>query len=273
MEDAGHGHSRRDFMAAAGMTVVAAAGAPPGLAAEPPKPAGKPGTHPHDVGRKFFVGGRVRPFAGNTIIAHLPQQGLGFRTFDSILDIYRDLPACGFGRKVTALPTSSYHMTVFGGANDQQRDRGPWPSDLPHDLPIEVCNRLLAERLAEFRLGCEPVFRMTVDETVPAATASPITLHLRPLDDGEAAKLRLLRDRLAEALKIRSADHDTYRFHITMAYQIDWFTRSETAEYRAALGKWRAAVKRSAPVIALGAPEYCVFNDMFAFERLFTLEA
>ena len=60
-------------------------------------------TGPGDVGRKFEANGRVRPFAGNIIIAHLPQQGPGFAAFDRLLNIYRDLPVCAFARKVTSL--------------------------------------------------------------------------------------------------------------------------------------------------------------------------
>ncbi|MGC1302964.1 MAG: DUF1868 domain-containing protein, partial [Caulobacteraceae bacterium] len=255
--------SRRDFMLAAGL----------GLATAGPADAAQKGVRPSDVGRKFQPDGRVRPFAGNTIISHLPQQGAGFAAFDQLLDIYRELPIRAFARKVTALPTSSYHMTIFGGANDQGRDREPWPEGVPIDAPIERCNAILAERLAGVRLGCDLPFRMVVDDCAPPPHVSPITLHLRPADAGEAAKLKQVRDRIADALKMRAPDHDRYRFHITIAYQIEWFTRAEQAEYEAALLRWRDGLTSAGAVFELGAPEYCVFEDMFAFQRRFALPA
>src|SRR3546814_10770713 len=49
----------------------------------------------------------------------------------ALLDIYREAPAHPFVRKITLLPPSSYHMTIFGGANDKPRERKSWPADLP----------------------------------------------------------------------------------------------------------------------------------------------
>jgi hypothetical protein len=228
--------------------------------------------YPRDVGRKFFADGRPRPFAGNTIISHLPQQGRGYGTFDAFLDIYRDLPVMGFARKISALPCSSYHMTVFGGANDQDRERGPWPGDVPIDTPIVRCNTVMAEHLAGFTLDCELPLRMRVDTDFPGET-SPITVPLQPLDAREAGKLRRIRDKLADILHIRTADHDSYRYHVTIAYQVAWFTADEKREYAAAFQSWRSRLARACPVIELGAPEFCTFRDMFAFERKFLLGA
>jgi hypothetical protein len=222
---------------------------------------------PSDVGRKFYADGRVRPFAGNTIICHLPQQDAGFATFDTLLDIYRDLPAHGFARKLAILPPSSYHMTLFGGANDQERKPGLWPADVPLDTPTSVCDTILGERLRGFKLDCALPFRMRVIDAEPAPHPDPILVDLAPVDSAEERKLRSLRDRFAEVLKIRAPDHDRYAFHISIAYPIDWLTDQEQSEHAAARRRWRSVLKRKIPVVQLGAPEYCTFDDMFAFRR------
>lgn len=227
--------------------------------------------YPPDVGRKFHADGRVKPFAGNTIICHVPQQGPGSKIFDGLLDIYRQLPAHPFAAKVTALPPSSYHMTIFGGANDQDRKPGLWPADLPLDLPMVDCDRLLGERLKAFRLDCALPLRMRVNLAEPAASERPLTIRLLPVDDAEQAKLIRLRDRLSQALEIRSPAHDAYRFHITLGYLCRWLTPAEDADYRRALRTWREDLARRCPVIELGAPEYCTLADMFAFKRQFYL--
>ncbi len=256
--------SRREVLAVAGLALMA----DPARAATQSRPA-----RPKDVGRKFLPDGRVRGFAGNTIICHLPQQGPGYAVFDRLLDIYRDLPTLRFARKVTALPTSSYHMTIFGGANDQGRETQPWPTGVPLDAPIESVNTELARRLAGIRLGVELPFRMVVDDRLPVDRVSPITLPLRPADEREAAKLKQARDRLAEALGMHAPDHDRYRFHITIGYQIEWFTAAEEAEYARALDGWRSHLIGQGVVFDFGAPEYCVFDDMFAFRRQFELQS
>ena len=225
-----------------------------------------PDNTPPDVGRKFFRDGRVKEFKGNTIICHLPQQDAGYRTFDALLGIYRDVPSYAFARKLAILPPSSYHMTIFGGANDLGRKPGLWPDDIALDTPITLCNALLAERLFSFPLDCELPIRMRVD-LAPIVRSSPITVDLKPSDDQELQKLRRLRDRLSDLLRIRAPDHDRYGFHITIAYQIAWFDEAEEDAYAIPRRRWLVRLQQEAPVISFGAPEYCTFNDMFSFRR------
>jgi hypothetical protein len=254
-------HGRRRFL---GLTAAALVGGPligrSAMAEAPP-----------DVGRKFLSDGRVKTFRGNTIICHLPQQGDNAAAFGAILDIYRQAPALSFFRKITMLPPSSYHMTIFGGANDVERKPGLWPSGVPLDAPIEECDRLMGERLKAFRLQCDLPLRMMVDPSDPSDDEGPITIHLKPADETEDAKLRVLRDRLSRSLGIPAHQPDDYRFHITVAYQIDWLTNGEKEEFRQMLRLWKQDIARRSPEIVLGAPEYCTMADMFAFNRRFFL--
>jgi hypothetical protein len=227
---------------------------------------------PPDVGRKFAADGRVLPFAGNTIICHLPQQGAGSEAFDALLDVYRALPGEPWARKVTALPPSSYHMTVFGTANDKARRYPLWPAGLPLDMPMADCDRILGERLRAFRLGDEAgPYRMRVNMESPPAGETPLTVRLLPTDDAVEARLRKLRDRLSDVTGIREPDHDRYRFHITLAYQVAPLTPQEDDAWRRSLAAWKAMIARRAPIITLGNPEYCLLKDMFAFKRQFFL--
>ncbi|WP_343611035.1 DUF1868 domain-containing protein [Novosphingobium sp.] len=260
--------SRRRDILAGGTALLA------GLAARPvwAEQASEGTPLPPDVGRKFTRDGLVMPFAGNTIICHLPQQGPDSAPFDTLLDIYRALPAEPWARKVAVLPPSSYHMTIIGGANQKERRRPLWPADLPLDLPMADCNRILGERLRAFRLGAEAgPYRMRVNPQEPAANERPLTLRLLPFDTAEETRLRRLRDRLATLLAIEDNDHDHYGFHITLAYQFANLTRDEDTAWRAALRRWKAAIIARAPVITLGPPEYCLLEDMFAFKRQFYL--
>ncbi len=249
-------------MVVAGSAVTSALG----QSSLPARPA------PPDVGRKFFANGRVMPFAGNTIICHLPQQGEDAEPFRALLDIYRMLPSHSFARKIAALPPSSYHMTLFGGANDKERRASLWPSGLPLDMPIAQCNRVLGDRLRTFRLGEEGgPYRMRIDLAEPPVDEAPLTIRLLQADEGEAARLRRLRTRLSETLGIRAPDQDQYRFHITLAYLVEWLTDEEKQDFRRTLAGWKDMLATRAPVLMLGAPEYCTLEDMFAFDRQFYL--
>lgn len=254
-------------MAMAGMAVLGSTSA----RAEAPVGQGPAGTFPPDVGRKFHADGRVAEFLGNTIICHVPQQDAGFEVFDHLLGVYRDLPGYGFSRKIAILPPSSYHMTIFGGANDKERKPHLWPADVPFDMPIDECNALMGERLLAFDLDCTLPIRMRVNTAEPANHPQPLLIDLIPVDAQEDQKLRRLRDRLSVALKIRAPDHDRYGFHMSLGYQTGWFSDDEQREYVATRRRWMAQLRTKIDMIEFGAPEYCTLRDMFAFRRRFFL--
>ncbi len=255
--------SRRFFMQGAGLALAGLSSVGAGAVRRSP---------PLDVNRKFAPNGMVIPFGGNTIICHLPQQGPDSAPFNALLDIYRDLPAHPFAHRITATPPSSYHMTIFGGANDKDRRLAVWPAGLPLDMPIATVDRILGDRLKGFDLGMDaPPYRMKVNPVEPAAGEVPLTIRLVPADTETEAKLRKLRNRLADLLGIHAPGHDSYGFHITLGYTINWLSPAENVEFRRALNTWREMLNHRAPVITLGAPEYCLLDDMFAFRRQFYL--
>jgi len=219
-------------------------------------------------GRKFRSDGRVLPFPGSTIICHLPQQGDGFEAFDSVLDIYRELPDHAFSKRLAVLPPSSYHMTIIGTATGADRR---WPPYVPQQASIEECNFLILERLAALKLECALPIRMTVDLN-PQRPQHPISLDLKPLDEQETIKLRHLRKQLADALQLHIPNPDRYTFHLSVAYQMDKMTPEETADYTATMTRWRQEICTRAPVLLFGAPEFCTFKDMFAFRTLFKFQ-
>lgn len=225
--------------------------------------------YPPDVGSKFEADGRVHPFAGNTVVCHLPQQGEHSAAFEAMLDIYREAPAHRFMRKVALLPPSSYHMTVLGGANDKPRLQSSWPADLPLDMPITECNRILGERLRRFDPQLSLPIRMKVDPEQKPENGKALIFLLQPADDGEAAKLTRLREQLAGIFKIRPAGFESYRFHISLGYSLRWFDAAEQREREQVWSRWARQIADKAPVISFGAPEYCTFKDMYAFHREF----
>lgn len=224
-----------------------------------------------EVGRKFYPDGRVHPFRGNTIICHVDQQGPNSAFFEAVLDFYRQFPALPFARKMSSLPPSSYHMTIFGGANDPDRRPGVWPRSLPLDTPIEECTRILGARLRKAGIGNVTPIRMRVDTCPPSPDETPLTIRLLPLDQAERLKLAKLRDRLSQVLEIRAESHDSYRYHVTVAYLITKMDTEERRAFREFYAALHTEIARRCPVIEFGQPEYCSLEDMFHFRRIFTI--
>ncbi|MFZ3005990.1 MAG: DUF1868 domain-containing protein [Phenylobacterium sp.] len=206
---------------------------------------------------KFHRDGRPKPYAGNTVIACLPQDGWLARGMAAIRE---EAQASGFAGKLALLPVTSYHMTVFGGADDQKRSLDLWPQGVPLDAPMSDCDAIVGERLKA--VTCAPPYRLRVDLEKPV---QPFRFELTPVDAKEERRLRDLRDWLSAATGIRKPGHDAYGFHTQMGYMLEPFTADEQTAFEAAFVAWRAGL--AGHVLYLGAPDYCTFADMLAFRQ------
>ncbi|WP_213806085.1 DUF1868 domain-containing protein [Granulicella sp. dw_53] len=219
---------------------------------------------PKDASLKFTSAGVHRPFAGNTLICHLPQQS---KVRDAAAALGDALRSCSFAHKLGILPSDSYHMTVFPGANDQDRTLYGWPADIPIDAPMSECNRIVQERIASFRMTGHLPIRVRVDVEKTLGPQRVSSLRIVTADEREEANLRNLRDRMAkEIFRFRTPDHATYGFHVSLAYQMKPLTREEAVQHQDILKHHVPAIVAAAPVIELGIPEFCTFDDMFRFE-------
>jgi hypothetical protein len=223
----------------------------------PPYPLGIPG--------KFDIDGNVQPFPGNTIVSHLaPSSAL----YASMLELYAKLEKSHLAPLYALLPPSSWHMTVFEGVCDQVRKPEFWSVDVPLDAPLEKCTSVFAERLSAFDLQCSPPYLMRVAGFDPFEIG--IGVHLEPRTAEEDARLRGLRDELSDTLKIRHPSHDTYGLHFSIAYLLRHLTPDQHSELRTLV----IDHCKTMPVeFELGAPEFCTFEDMFAFKRQFYLKS
>jgi hypothetical protein len=262
-------HSRRRFLLGSSAVSLAAL-LPQALSGQACAPRALDETNPvfaatpRDTLLKFNHDGNRRPFAGNTIICHLPQQ---CRVRDLIAALGDALRTSPFAHKLGLLPSDSYHMTVFPGANDQDRAVYGWPADIPIDVPMRECNRIIAEHLTNFRMHGELPIRVRVDREKTLGPQRVSSLRISPADDAESAKLRDLRDRLSsEVFQFRTEDHDTYGFHISLAYQMTQLTLEEERQHKAILEQHVPGIIAAAPVIELGVPEFCTFDDMYRYE-------
>lgn len=233
-----------------------------------PKPDFPHHEYPRWIGHKFEPDGSVIPFPGNTIICHIPPTSELFRT---LMSLYDALKSQDFASLYVMLPPASWHMTVFEGVSDQIRKLGSWPGDLPLDAPLDSCTALVRKKLADFDLGIsgsEPPFRMSIDGWEPLEDG--IALKVVPATEAEEKRLRQLRGRLSEVLQMNHPGHGTYSFHVSISYMLRHLDEQQHQKIWGFLEGFRSQLPE---VFELGAPEFCVFNDMFAFDRQFSLEA
>lgn len=219
---------------------------------------------PSGVPSKFTVDGAVRPFPGNTIICHLPQDS---ELHTRLRQLALDLDEGNKEALYTLLPPSSWHMTVFEGVCDQVRTPGFWPTDLPIDAPLAECNAAFSQKLSAFDMSTTPSFRMRISGYTPRVDG--IGLHLEPVNDVEEVRIRSLRDRLSNELQIRHPSHQAYVFHMSIAY----FIRFPSDDERSAVDAMLFNHFQDMPTeFELAAPEFCFFDDMFEFRRQFFLK-
>ncbi len=221
---------------------------------------------PLDIGRKFHEGGAVRYFPGNTIVCHVAAQAALIARLDRLYDCLR---AASAAHSYTLLPPSSWHMTLYVGICDQDRRADRWPVDLSLATPLADANRFVANRLRAADFAGPSKFRMKIKGFWPLRDG--IVVGVEPIDDAEDKAIRALRDQIAECVGMRLEGHDSYEFHITMAYFVGEPTDEEFAELSDLLAAEEKDMLDSLPPFEVGPGEYCLFNDMFCFQRQFFL--
>ncbi|KTF33482.1 DUF1868 domain-containing protein [Xanthomonas vesicatoria] len=251
--------SRRALLACAGASALAAT--LPALATAAP-------AAPSDVGRKFARSRRPLPFAGNTFVGHLPQQGDGYDSFDRVLDIYRELPEHRFASKLALLPPSSYHVTLLGGVNEIDRASGPWPSDLTRDVALSEIHADFLARLTQRTAAPLGACSFVVN---PAAAKTGnndnLLIPLHPADTQTAQRLEAARQALMTLTRLQRPDYVNFQFHISLAYLCQTLDSAEQADYRAAVGGWLKRLAAAGP-ITIPRFHFCTFADMDAFRTV-----
>lgn len=157
-------------------------------------------------------------------------------------------------------------MTVYPGANDQDRNITSWPSDLPMTASIDECSRAIEMRVSQFRLQCDLPIRMRVDRAATIANPRASSLRMIGANAEEEKKVRVLRDRLVDVFRFKDSNHDTYGFHITLAYQLEPFTPQEQDEHEKIYEHLVPLIIGAAPIVEFANPEFCTFPDMFRFD-------
>ena len=225
---------------------------------------------PPYLGVRFDADTRPLRDAGTTMIGHVPPGPV----FEALVAARDTLAATTAGRCFAWLPPSSYHMTIYDCVLYRRRTTGFWPAELDPIAGEPQVESFVFSRLQPLRPERSPApFRMVPEALEPAPGGAGVTVTLSAVDATEDRRIRAFRDRCAAALGLTERPHhDSYRFHITMAYGIAWPDDREAQAFEAALTEADAVLRAAAPLIEIGPPQLCRFADMTHFEVVSVLK-
>lgn len=207
-------------------------------------------------GGKFTPAGEVLRFPGNTFICHIDRTSAAHAALGAMQAELKALPSAEY---YTFLPADSFHMTVFCGVSGDPLGDDGWPEGVAPGSTLEQVNALYGAALSTMK-GPE---RMTIRAD---GLRGGYVLNVEPADRESFDAVWGMRDRLADMTGLHRADHDTYQFHISLAYRIRWQPEAVAARSVAA---FREVFERYAPdlqKIALGPVEFCTFETMYHFQ-------
>ncbi|BCH23607.1 DUF1868 domain-containing protein [Mesorhizobium sp. L-8-3] len=212
---------------------------------------------PRYLGIRFDATGTFLPTPGNTVVSHVVP---GSRTEAALARVRQGLMDLPYGDRFAYTPVSSHHMTVFQGIIEGRRKPDYWPEGVALDAAVEQTTSLFLDRLSSFRRG-DP-FHMKV------VSVTPLGLVLEGATERDEVTVRALRDDLVGPFGYRHPDHDSYTFHITMAYPKAWLPAGAEAAYLPALAALKDSLAQEIDMVELGAPAFCEFTDMTEFRPL-----
>lgn len=225
--------------------------------------------YPIGVPYKFSPEGVVQRYPGNTTLCHVPPDSPVLPGLWVLHDALKSHPT--LSSKIHLLPPASWHMTVFDGIREQECEPGMWPADKLKQ-PLDQCTQELSKSLQQFGLtlaaeGLAPPYRMRLRGFDYAATVG-IGLILEGASPEEERRMRRLRDRLADTMGFRAPNHESYEWHMSVCY----FLRHIDGDDRRDLNELlQAVLPQIVSEFELGAVEFCTFEDMHWFSRLFYL--
>jgi hypothetical protein len=207
---------------------------------------------------KFDDAGRVRRTPGLTTLCHVDRGSDAFAALVAMQDHLKAGPHAG---AFAFLPPESFHMTVFDGVIDYRRGPGEWPEHMPADAAVDAVEADWRARLDGLTLPKRFAIRAT-------ELMCGFSVSVTGASRTDEAAIRAARDALSEKLGLRRANHETYRLHITLAYQIAWLDAAAAEEV---LDRSGASFARAADRLArieIGPVEFCRFETMHRFDPI-----
>ena len=210
-----------------------------------------------NIGRKFNPDGSVRFFPGNTVISKLHEDSEIYPLISRISRSFREVQ----GRKYAYLPEHSFHMTVIQGVCDEDRKAELWSRHLSLETPLEETDVFFEQQFSRAKpLGQVKMVFDRVD-----TERDIIIVRFRPAAETDRRRMEEYRSELSELLGIRFPDHDSYGFHVSVAYKLWKLEPEEETAVEQVRDQWNKTRSVSRPSFFLPQPELTFFENMFEF--------
>jgi len=216
------------------------------------------GAQPDAIGKKFAADGTVLTDPGCTTICHVDPSSPAFAALTRAQEALKAGP---FAKDFAFLPPASFHMTIFDAFIESGRSRERVPAHLPEEATVNEIIEDASARVEDLVIAQEFQAR-------PVGIFGGFSVSMTGKNAAAEQLLRKTRDQLSDTLKIRKSDHDAYRFHITLAYNLRWFQPYEALQIIALSDQVGRHLVEEIEFIDLGPVEFCSFETMHHFEPL-----
>lgn len=209
------------------------------------------------IKKKFHEDGSPKRYPGNTVISDVFPDN---KAYQVVRYLSEQLKQRKLDELFIMLPEDSYHVTIIRGVNDLVRNKDYWPPSLPLDASmVEVDN--FVKNCVE-SVEAPDAFQMSFSHL--QINNEDFRICLEPANSDEDAKLRDYRNKVAQQLGLWLPGHDSYTFHITMAYT--WFIPDESKKLLldSYVEEMNMVLKQQDSFMLPG-PRFAYYNDMFRF--------
>ena len=213
-----------------------------------------------DSRRKFNSDATPRVYRGNTVISRVePESQLGIHAEQT----HRLLEGLSSRDRWALLPPSSYHMTIIQLLSEPVRDPAVWSAHLDTDCDLEEADEFMIAAMSELppptelKMWCRQGF---------AQNSGNVALTLEPATTQTRTALIEYRDAVAEATGVRRPDHDTYEFHVGIAYRVGQLNEAEQEELQETLTEAQRNIL-TRTVFVLPAPRLVFLDTIVEFHE------
>ena len=205
---------------------------------------------------KFDHNGKPLPFPGCSIISKIPLKSDLFHEIKLLQLKYKDLSP---EKAYTYLPATSFHMTLFDCCNVNTVNTPYWPKKIVEDNNYTKIAYLLSKRIKKY------IFPDRFDLKLKKLFGG-YSIILEGNTNKDEKIIRGCRNKLSDLLGIRFENHDTYTFHITLAYILRKLKGDEIEKLIKTNSRLREMFVKNFPIIRIEKPVLCTFENMYEFK-------
>lgn len=210
------------------------------------------------VGEKFHEDGSVRAFPGNTVISKITAD---MPIYAGLVEAQERLKAVDAAGKYVFLPPASLHMTVMEGLCDQVRTPERWSQKLALHANWNDVNQFMFDCFSRM----SPPHSLTMRIAGFNFSRWPV-LVLEPANPETTRALQNFREQFSQETGIRFPNHETYTFHISLAYQLIVLPNDAEGLLRETQQELYQTLSATYRVFELNTPRLTYFENMFRFD-------